>query len=175
MTDARILTVRQPWARALVEPSEDDVRQAVKPVENRGHGLAGTTHRGLLLIHAGAAWSTRGGTDPRIVAAYYDETDEPIRSTDDRFTRSAVLGFCQLVDAHLDAHCCRPWGESEYAEAGGRIVRQVAHLVLEDPVMLVDPIPYTAGGLGLRCPPPDLVDAVLTAPRARRMYRTPTP
>lgn len=44
-----VLTVRQPWAWAIVHAGKD--------VENRSRR---THHRGLLLIHAGKGWSKEG-------------------------------------------------------------------------------------------------------------------
>lgn len=123
----RILTVRQPWAWAIVH--------AGKNVENRSTNIAGG-YRGPVAIHAGAAWDW----DSR-----YPVGETP-HATSASLVRGAIIGVVDLDDVHatlnhsrhpLDA--CSPWADQN-AEW---------HLVLANPRPLAEPIPYT-GALGLR-------------------------
>lgn len=144
----RALTVRQPWAWAIIEGGKD--------VENR---TAAWSYRGQLAIHAGAQRSDRGYDSPLIQAAALDASyfdDDVIRYQ----ALGAVIGIVELVDAHR-AHegCCESeWAEQEYLEAGGKTRRDLAHLVLENPRPLV-PIP-AKGRLGLWIPDPDLITQI---------------
>lgn len=141
----KAITVRQPWAWAIASGE--------KLVENRSRG---TTYRGPLAIHAGAAWSVRGEQDPRVKAL-------PVVRPWSPTTRSAVIAVAELVDSHPDAQCCRPWGESEYSEAGGRTIATVHHLVLEDVRPLA--VPLAAGGaLGLWTVPDRIATALEEIP-----------
>lgn len=135
----RCLTVRQPWAWAIFNG---------KNIENR---TAAWRYRGPLAIHAGAGWSERGDRSPLIHQAAQG------RSLSGSLVTSAVIGVAYLVDIHPDARCCRPWGESEYVETGGRKRRNVMHLVLEDPRLLPEPVPCR-GALGLWSLPADIAE-----------------
>lgn len=151
--------MKQPWAWAIAAGH--------KLVENRSRG---TSWRGPLLIHAGAAWSGRGATDPRVCEAWPGmqcTTRHPdgVRWVHDAvdprspaIVSGAVLAIAQLVDSHPDAGCCRPWGESAYAEGSGRTVRDVHHLVLEDVIPLAAPV-SARGQLGLWQPSAELAAA----------------
>lgn len=136
----RAITVQQPWAWAIVS--------ADKNVENRSQLWS---YRGRLLIHAGARWSHRGDQSPLIQRAAHG------RSLAGALDMSAIIGTAVLVDCHLDVGCCKPWGESAYAEHGGRERRHVVHLVLEDREPLPQPIPCP-GALGLWIPPVDVAE-----------------
>lgn len=125
MNEMRILTVRQPWAWAIIHGGKD--------VENRVRNIAGD-YRGPVAIHAGAAWDwdTQLGVIP---------TPHP---TSVALVRGEIIGVVDLVGVHTDlvggrpvAHCS-PW-----AEDGAH------HLVLSNPRPLAKPIPYR-GALGLR-------------------------
>lgn len=135
-----VITVQQPWAWAIVS--------ADKNVENRSQMWS---YRGRLLIHAGARWSQRGDQSPLIQRAAQG------RSLAGALDTSAVIGTAVLVDCHLDAGCCKPWGESAYVERGGRERRRIVHLVLEDREPLPEPIPCP-GALGLWIPPVDVAE-----------------
>lgn len=148
MSDVRAITVKQPWAWAIAHGG--------KLIENRSQG---TRYRGLLLIHAGKAWSMRGENDPHVREAWraiHPELGGAIGYQDLHVPLGAVIAVAQLVDSHPDAGCCRPWGESSYTEAGGRERTAVHHLVLEDVVPLPEPVPCR-GALGLWRPPADVV------------------
>jgi len=175
--EARAITVKQPWAWAIAHGG--------KTVENRSRG---TRHRGLLLIHAGLAWSDRGAHDVRVTTAGVSKWPVSVPRRDDTrppgesreaiaaalartglkpefysgggWSRGAVIAVAQLVDSHPDAGCCRPWGESSYTEAGGRTRTDVHHLVLEHVDALVTPVP-ASGALGLWRPDAQLLTTVL--------------
>lgn len=167
----RILTVRQPWAWAIIHGGKD--------VENRPRNIAGG-YRGPVAIHAGRTYdkgshersrTLREAQDRAAIAAgaevfaggYLWDFDAP----DPREQWSlpgAIIGVVDLVDVHLskpstsnthagqpvcfDAYTrvgrvCSPDWAQEFPSPGGY------HLVLAEPRPLADPIPYT-GALGLR-------------------------
>lgn len=152
----KALTVQQPWAHAIVA--------GWKPIENR------TTlwkHRGPLAIHAGTRLSDRGLSSPLIhAAAEEDNPDQPVVL--DRFGRTwvhgpslhrgAIIGTVNVVDVHVaQPDCCEsPWAETQYVEHGGKLRRQLVHLVLED-ARTIDPIPCL-GRLGLWDLPADVLE-----------------
>ena len=91
--EARVLTVRQPWARAIVQGGKD--------VENRSWP---TTHRGPLLIHAGNAFERDGyATVTRLAARPPPKAEE--------FVHGAIIGVVDLVDCLQDS-------DSEWAVPG---------------------------------------------------------
>ena len=159
----RGLTVRQPWAWAIIHGGKD--------VENRSRNIAGS-YRGPVAIHAGAGLSEEGcmlvpdlldATRPDLLAEYADAT----------LTYGAIIGVVDLVDVHDSGDClerdmwrlARLYGEQpdEFSAlpdngAGGLIGRvrhcspwaapDAWHLVLANPRPLAVPIPYK-GRLGL--------------------------
>lgn len=135
LPDLRAITVKQPWAWAIAHGG--------KTVENRSKV---TSYRGLLLIHAGKAWSGRGAVDERVRLAWRQKYRNP--TNQHLLPVGMVVAVAQLADSHPDAGCCRPWGESSYTEAGGRKRTTVAHLVLEDVRPLGRPT-WARGALGL--------------------------
>jgi hypothetical protein len=162
----KAITVRQPWAWAIAA--------GAKTVENRTRGSA---YRGPLAIHAGLGWSYRGADDPRVLDVALSQPDVPggihqgrprlhpdgsLHAGGRPFVFGAVLAVAQLVDAHPDLGCCRPWGESQYTEAGGTTRTVIHHLVLTDIHVLSTPLP-ARGALGLWTPDPDLHDALTGA------------
>lgn len=153
--DLRAITVRQPWAWAIAHGG--------KTIENRSRG---TSYRGPLLIHAGAGWSARGDSDPRVLDAWttlgHPITAGRVSMAPRLVPLAKVIAVAQLVDSHPDADCCRPWGESEYAENGGHVVRGIHHLVLEDVRPLREPIP-ARGSLGLWRPAADVATLAVGA------------
>lgn len=145
MTAARILTVRQPWAWAIVHGG--------KTVENRVRNIAGD-YRGPVLIHASksfddSAWATVEGLSQK---RFMPEVD----------VRGAIIGLVDLVDVHSASvmggcgrmrHDCPVHGTcrehcSIWAQ-GPSPDGWFQHLVFENPRALDAPIPY-AGALGLR-------------------------
>jgi hypothetical protein len=148
----KALTVQQPWAWAIFNG---------KNIENRTQLWK---YRGPLAIHAGQRWSDRGGDSDLVTKAWFNTpltdcvalTSLGLSSQQHRFTYGAILGTVEVVDLHPDAGCCQPWGESAYVEHGGRERRRIAHLVLEDPRPLAEPI-SCVGALGLWTPPIDVI------------------
>jgi hypothetical protein len=148
----KALTVQQPWAWAIVHGGKD--------IENRTQAWS---YRGPLAIHAGARLSDRGCdlvpelldlTRPDLLAEYADTT----------MTYGAIVGVVDLVDVHpavgddLAVCCSSVWGETSYAEHGGRTRREVIHMELTN-ARAVDPIPCK-GRLGLWTPPADVLAAL---------------
>lgn len=128
MADIRALSVRRPFADLLVD--------GVKPVENRSWT---TSYRGLLVIHAGQRWEKRG----QLLAAEQGTWVE--RAT----YATGYLGTVELVNVHLDAGCCAPWGESGTGY----------HWVVKDPRRFETPIPGN-GRLGLYVPPAEVLELI---------------
>ncbi|WP_417510609.1 ASCH domain-containing protein [Microbacterium sp.] len=136
----RILTVRQPWAWAIIHGGKD--------VENRVRNVAGS-YRGPVLIHAAQQWDdlvTDNDSWEAVLDAMKDDGSDPFDAPW-QTQRGVIIGVVDLTDAHL-ADTCEQWIEahdrcSEWADAEGW------HLVLANPRPLVEPIPYK-GALGLR-------------------------
>ena len=135
----KAITVRQPWAWAIAHGG--------KNVENRS---AGTRHRGPLAIHAGLSYSRRGTVDHRVRLRHLGVALSVL-------PLGAIIAVADVADSHPDAGCCRPWGESSYQEAGGRVRTAIHHLVLEDVRPLDEPIPCR-GALGLWRVPADIAE-----------------
>ena len=158
MTAARILTVRQPWAWAVIHGG--------KTVENRVRNIAGD-YRGPVLIHAAKAMPTpdewNGAGD--VIASITG--NRPLIVPPSQL--GAIIGVVDLVDVHRplwDYTCdgghavCSPWGEVD---------GWPYHLVFENPRALVEPIPYR-GALGLR-----KTDFFITGNEWLGQYVTPGP
>ena len=141
----RVLTVRNPWAWAIVHGGKD--------VENRVRNVAGG-YRGTIAIHVGLRWD--GGDDGRV-----EMTPREVRSAVEQ--KGWIVGVVDLENVHEARDCwtgvalldgttheehCSVWGEVD-----------VHHLVLANPRPLVTPIPYK-GALGLRRLPQDVAAAV---------------
>ena len=91
--DARVLTIRQPWAWAVVHGGKD--------VENRSWP---TQHRGALLVHAGSAFEPDGYEVVKELA-----TRPPPPAQD--LVRGAIIGVVDVVDCVRDS-------DSAWAVAG---------------------------------------------------------
>lgn len=157
----RILTVRQPYAWAIIHGGKD--------VENRVRNVAGG-YRGPVAIHAGRSWA-----DDRDGAKALCDRLTPESTWDMPLHRGAIIGVVDLVDVHLAEDCYRASRERAInlygtdrdtyhalpnlnPGAGGLIEKfgmcsewaeeEAFHLVLANP-RAVEPIPYT-GTLGLR-------------------------
>lgn len=133
----RALTVRQPWAWAIVHGGKD--------IENRVQALG--PYRGPVAIHAGAGFSDEGGQSP-LVLGHEGYADAAL-------PKSAVIGVVDLVDVHhaddvvgILTCRCSPW-----AMAGHH------HMVLANPRPLSTPIP-AKGRLGLWRPGDELTAAI---------------
>lgn len=129
----KAITVRQPWAKAIIYGGKD--------IENRSRNIAGD-YRGTVAIHAGLTPDHTGWV-----------TSEAYKLTTTMgggvgFGYGVVLGLVDLVDVHHHTSCpthhvdapwplCSPWAN-----------REGYHLVLMNPRPLPVPIPAT-GRLGL--------------------------
>lgn len=151
----RILTVRQPWAWAIVHGGKD--------VENRVRNIAGD-YRGPVAIHAAIGKTAELNEAQERLLLDHDvdgKVDawlggEPIEG-------GVIIGVVDLVDVHtasviggcgrMDNHCaehpngcrhhCSPWAMGPAPEGWYQ------HLVLANPRPLAEPIPYR-GSQGLR-------------------------
>ncbi|TLF33253.1 ASCH domain-containing protein [Microbacterium sp. 5K110] len=124
----RILTVRQPWAWAIIHGG--------KTVENRVRNIAGD-YRGPIAIHAGLAYDMDATICPPPLYApiAVDEDGSHMRPL------GAIIGVVDLVNVHDPRKrlCeCTPWSEMGQW-----------HMFLANPRALAEPIPYR-GALGLR-------------------------
>lgn len=148
MTGMRVLTVRQPWAWAIMHGNKD--------VENRVRNIAGA-YRGPVAIHAAKSGDYGALNDPALAAAIEHHAQgmgEAWRYVD--LPRGVILGVVDLTDSHASGAryapvapgvhqidtskpaCCPPWGQ-----------RNSQHLTFANPRPLAEPIPYT-GALGMR-------------------------
>ncbi|WP_295104426.1 hypothetical protein [uncultured Microbacterium sp.] len=132
----RILTVRQPWAWAIIHGG--------KNVENRVRNIAGD-YRGPVLIHVAKAYAVDWQSDTlaRLMNRHpgVHEDPQPWHAQ-----AGEIIGVVDLVDAHHETsdRCGDSVGFcSDWAERGAH------HLVLANPRALDQPIPYK-GALGLR-------------------------
>ncbi|MEO5920469.1 MAG: ASCH domain-containing protein [Pseudolysinimonas sp.] len=146
MRELRILTVRQPWAWAIVHGGKD--------VENRSRNLAGK-YRGPVAIHAAA---NELPADQHFEAAKAISTITgylPLFTLPEGL--GAILGVVDLVDVHRAADCVHgliPTPCSEWAEPGSW------HLKLANPRPLAKSIPWR-GMLGLQHAPVALAERIL--------------
>jgi hypothetical protein len=147
--EMRILTVKQPWAWAIIHRGKD--------VENRSRNLAGD-YRGMVAIHAGAS-----SLDPDAYAHPAMQRLEPAGRGAFRF--GEILGLVDLVGVHESGEDGCGTGEgfgtvipqcSEWAEGFSH------HLVLANPHPLAKPLPYR-GSLGLRRLDPATTAEILAA------------
>lgn len=144
----RALTVRQPWAWAIIHGGKD--------VENRTRNVAGG-YRGPVAIHAGLTVDVASHEHPEIEratidASYFLDLDDDR----DPYPLGAFIGVVDLVNAHPSppgSRCCTEW-----AEPGAH------HLVLANPRPLPEPIP-ARGRLGLWTPDQDVVEQLQAVTR----------
>ena len=141
----RAITVRQPWAWAIIHGGKD--------VENRSRNIAGS-YRGPVAIHAGLTEDRAAWGDVDLASAWLSAGDDVTHTE-----RGAIIGVVDLVDVHPDCTelvegfghtpTCSPWAMADHL-----------HLLLANPRPLAKPIPYK-GALGLWTLP----DAVLAGAR----------
>ena len=150
--DMRRLTVRDPWAQAIMWAGKD--------VENRVRNIAGD-YRGPVAIHA-AKNVGRWNECEAALQAIHLVTGDDMRAQFLRGARGAIIGVVDLVDVHsasviggcgrLQHNCpdhetcrvhCSKWA------MGPSVDGWYQHLVLANPRPLDEPIPYK-GALGLR-------------------------
>lgn len=147
----RILTVRQPWAWAIIHGG--------KTVENRVRNIAGD-YRGPVLIHAAKAndvdaWSAMGRMN---IAAYLRALD--VRES---LIGGAIIGVVDLVDSHPVETCITQQYDGDWLVCSEWAERAGHHMVLANPRSLDEPLPYT-GALGLRKTEFAIVNDYLVAP-----------
>ena len=144
----RILTVRQPWAWAIIHGGKD--------VENRVRNIAGD-YRGPIAIHAGRAYDNQWDAHPlALIMNHHEGVHEEPQPW--RAHLGAIIGVVDLADVHmatpddLGAIRCQPknrtpgaWRSvcSDWAQEANY------HLELANPRPLDEPIPFR-GALGLR-------------------------
>lgn len=145
----RILTVRQPWASAIIHGGKD--------VENRVRNIAGD-YRGPVAIHVSKRlppfqehWDA--GTVVASITGMRPLFHDPA-------SMGAIIGVVDLEDVHLCAGGCSPWAQEQTDLGHG--VRDIWHLKLANPRALAGPIPYK-GALGLRTLDDDTTARVLAA------------
>lgn len=147
----RILTVRQPWAWAIVHGQKD--------VENRVRNIAGD-YRGPVAIHAAMGGSAvdRSQDWDDYVNGGHPTAGMDVRQIGDN--RSVIIGVVDLIDVHDPSSrvflptadvggTCSPWAE-----------HGTVHLVLANPRALAEPISYR-GALGLRRLDDDTIARIL--------------
>lgn len=151
----RILTVRQPWAWAIIHGGKD--------VENRVRNLAGE-YRGPIAIHAGLQLDKEAFRSDTLARAA-NLADAPSLK---RMPRGVIIGVVDLVGVHqCQSHrgtsdvpdcvrsgtplamICSSWAEFHPGEVAH-------HLVVTNPRALDEPIPFK-GALGMRTLPADVV------------------
>ena len=142
----RALTVRQPWAWAIIYSGKD--------VENRSRTIAGD-YRGPVAIHAGltddttplASWATWAWRD------WWAESGTPGGQ------RGHIIGVVDLVDVHHHTSCPTNHPDALWPLCSRWAHHEGYHLVLANPRPLVAPIP-AKGRLGLWTPTPELVEQI---------------
>lgn len=143
----RVLTVRQPWAWAIIHGG--------KNVENRTRNIAGT-YRGPVAIQAGLKADLDAFRVPEIVGSI--AMTKLFGSSDRWFSNSphgAIIGVADLYDVHHSTDCFEP----EPAVDGQTSCSVWAfdghhHLMFRD-ARAIDPIP-AKGRLGLWTPDSEL-------------------
>ncbi|KQR97674.1 MAG: hypothetical protein J0I33_07650 [Microbacterium ginsengisoli] len=132
----RILTVRQPWAWAIIHGGKD--------VENRTRNIAGS-YRGPVAIHVSGRFA-EDVDSPALDDAterWHDQPEADCNRHPWRLNVGKTIGLVDLVDVHQGADCwdtpsfCSPWADGPW------------HLSLANPRPLIEPIPFK-GALGLR-------------------------
>jgi len=125
-TSMKALTVKQPWAWAIIHRGKD--------VENRSKP---TKHRGRLYIHAGKGWADEG-IDAIGIDALPDSYDE--------FLAGMVIGTVDVVGCHAATDCFK-FGERACSPWAIRSPEQF-HWELANPRPLATPFPEV-GKLGI--------------------------
>lgn len=153
----RILTVRQPWAWAIIHGGKD--------VENRVRNIAGD-YRGPVAIHVAGKYAEYADSTALDDATelWHDQPDADCNHHPWKADVGRIIGVVDLIDVHKCAgtptnrpRCYEATanGFSEAVKAGTGLCSPWAdqfaenHLVLANPRPLVTPIPYR-GALGLR-------------------------
>jgi hypothetical protein len=145
----RAMTVRQPWAWAIIHGQKD--------VENRTRNIAGS-YRGPVAITS-SKQPLRGDDPGRSLIA--DLTGRyPLLEMPSSL--GAILGLVDIVDVHTPDSCTRGWSAGKWPDMGwcsGWAIENQHHLVLANPRPLSTPIPVR-GRLGLWTLPDDVAAQV---------------
>lgn len=151
----RILTVRQPWAWAIIHAGKD--------VENRTRNLAGD-YRGPVAIHVSKQWA-EGWRSSKLERAMYHwalthpEVHDESTPNPWWLDQGAIIGVVDLADVHTseERSCARLLGIHESGEQDWAVgcsewaEQDRVHLVLANPRPLREPYPYR-GALHLQTP-----------------------
>ncbi|HET9658272.1 MAG TPA: hypothetical protein VFP72_23170 [Kineosporiaceae bacterium] len=137
---ARGMTVRQPWATAILHGGKD--------VENRPRPWP----TGVYLLHAGKGWDRDAGHHPQVASLL----DGPHGIT---LPSGGVIGLMRVTSRHqaVPGCCASPWGIWP-ADGDG----PVWHHVLTDVTALPDVVP-SVGRLGPWVPAPAVLAAIRKA------------
>ncbi len=154
----RILTVRQPWAWAIIHGG--------KNVENRVRNIAGD-YRGPVAIHAAHADAEGAPNSLWLEHAEWYRARKPQPKVFDPAwsDRGAIIGVVDLVDVHRacwdgchsDGNVDLPDSHRELCSSWAEV--KVHHLVVDNPRPLSEPIPFK-GALGLRRLDADTIAAI---------------
>lgn len=142
LPEMRVLTVRQPWAWAIIHGGKD--------VENRVRNIAGA-HRGPVAIHAALQWDDAVTWNPlwqTVLAAMKADGSDPWDAPWQN-ERGEIIGVVDLVDSHPFEACIQQQNDGDWLVCSAWAERAGHHLVLAHPRPLAEPIPYQ-GALGLR-------------------------
>jgi len=169
--EMRILTVRQPWAWAIIHGGKD--------VENRVRNIAGD-YRGPIAIHAGLAKFEDDGQYREVTRSVVSELNgwpaddgemwgaDLLEPDDPRFIFGAIIGVVDLDGVH-EGHntersrmksvqsCYRPM--KPFGPCSSWALPDSWHLELANPRPLTEPIRFK-GALGLRRLPADVIDQI---------------
>jgi hypothetical protein len=134
----RILTVRQPWAWAIIHGGKD--------VENRVRSIAGA-YRGPVAIHASAKCPPREEFTAAADVIGRLTGERPLIVPPEQL--GSIVGLVDLTDSHSVLDCIEQQRDGDWLVCSAWAERQGNHLVLANPRPLARPIPFR-GGLGLR-------------------------
>ena len=144
MTEIRVLTIRQPYAWAVIFGGKD--------VENRSRNIAGD-YRGPVAISAGQRMFPHWDQDLTLMATFWRHSPEDVTKTEEwyrsTFLRGVIIGVADLVDVHwaVNEGVVEAWPIcSRWADGPGE---PCFHLVFANPRPLSEPVPFR-GGQGLR-------------------------
>ena len=150
----KIMTVRQPWARALFRG---------KDVENRSRNIAGA-YRGPVAIHAAKTYGSYA--EFHTAAKFIARNTGILPLMVGPRGLGVILGVADLVDAHqFSLRTCGivdETGEHPTAGCSPWAFTDGWHLVFENAREIVEPIPFT-GALGLRTLDDETTARVLAA------------
>jgi hypothetical protein len=121
-----------------------------KNVENRKQMWS---YRGPLVIHAAGKVSERGQRSHMVTAAWAEHRHRHSCT----MPLGVILGVVDLVDCHrATGTCCGPWADQPYRPWDTLELVTPTHLVLANPRLLTEPIPWR-GQLGLWTLPADVL------------------